>query len=87
MILVAKERLSKEQRKKTIDFLKEVCSKDRRIELSIVCEDVVQNPQYPIMVDLHFEYWGDIFANEKDNEILSNLYTTKKRDSASGACR
>jgi predicted nucleotidyltransferase len=79
VILVAKKRLSKEQRKKVIGYLKGVCSKNRRIELSIVCEDVVQNPQYPIMVDLHFEYWGDIFENEKDNEILSNLYTTKKR--------
>jgi len=31
------------------------------------------------MVDLHFEYWGDIFENERDTEILSNLYTTRKR--------
>jgi streptomycin 3"-adenylyltransferase len=31
------------------------------------------------MVDLHFEYWGEIFENEKDKEILSNLYTTRKR--------
>jgi len=79
IILVVRKRLSKEQGKKIIEFLKGVCSKDRRIELSIVCEDVVRNPQYPIMVDLHYEYWGDIFENEKDNEILSNLYTTRKR--------
>jgi predicted nucleotidyltransferase len=79
IILVAKKRLSKNQRKKIIEYLKGVCSKTRRIELSIVSEDVVQNPQYPIMVDLHFEYWGDIFENERDNEILSNLYTTKER--------
>jgi streptomycin 3"-adenylyltransferase len=31
------------------------------------------------MVDLRFEYWGDIFENEEDKEILSNLYTTRKR--------
>jgi streptomycin 3"-adenylyltransferase len=79
IILIARKRPSKEQRKKIIEHLKGVCSKSRRIELSILREDVVQNPQYPIMVDLHFEYWGDIFENEKDNEILSNLYTTKKR--------
>jgi streptomycin 3"-adenylyltransferase len=79
IILVARKRLSKEQRKKIIEYLKRVCSKNRRIELSIVCRDVVQHPEYPIMVDLHFEYWGDTFENEKDNEILSNLYTTKKR--------
>ena len=79
VILVAKKRPSKEQRKKVIEYLKGACSKNRRIELSIIREDVVQNPQYPIMVDLHFEYWGDIFENEKDNEILSNLYATKKR--------
>ncbi len=79
IILVARKRLSKEQRKKIIGYLKGVCSKNRCIELSIVCKDVVQNPRYPIMVDLHFEYWGDILENGKDSEILSNLYTTKKR--------
>jgi predicted nucleotidyltransferase len=79
VILVARKRLEKEQRKRIIEYLKGVCSKNRRIELSIICKDVIQNPQYPIMVDLHFEYWGDIFENEKDNEILSNLYTTKER--------
>jgi streptomycin 3"-adenylyltransferase len=30
-------------------------------------------------VDLHFEYWGNIFENEPDKEILSNLYTTRER--------
>lgn len=79
IILVVKERLPKKQRTKIIEYLKGVCSKDKRIELSIVGADVVQNPQYPIMVDLHYEYWGNIFENEKDNEILSNLYTTRKR--------
>jgi predicted nucleotidyltransferase len=79
IILIARKGLSKAQRKKIIGYLKGVCSKSKRIELSILCEEVVQNPQYPIMVDLHFEYWGDIFENENDNEILSNLYTIKKR--------
>jgi len=79
VILVVKKRLSKEQRKEIIEYLRGSCSKDRRIELSIVRADVVRNPQYPIMVDLHYEYWGNIFENEKDNEILSNLYTTRKR--------
>jgi predicted nucleotidyltransferase len=79
IILVVKKSLSKEQRKKTIEYLKRVCSKSKRIELSVLCEDVIRHPRYPIMMDLHFEYWGDIFENEKDNEILSNLYTTKKR--------
>jgi streptomycin 3"-adenylyltransferase len=78
-ILVAKERLSKEQRKKIIGYLKGVCSKSKPIELSIIAQDVVQNPQYPMMVDLHFEFWGDIFESEKDKEILSNLYTIKHR--------
>ena len=59
--------------------MKRVCSKGKRIELSIVRENVLQNPLYPIMVDLHFEYWGEIFEDEKNNEILSNLYTTRKR--------
>ncbi len=79
VILVVKERLSKEQRKEIIEYLKGSCSKDRRIELSIIRADAVRNPQYPLMVDLHYEYWGNIFENEKDNEILSNLYTTRKR--------
>jgi streptomycin 3"-adenylyltransferase len=79
VVLVAKKRLLKEQRKKIIDYLKGVCSKSKRIELGIVCEDVIRHPRYPIMVDLHFEYWGDIFENEKDKEIPSNLYTTKER--------
>jgi predicted nucleotidyltransferase len=79
VILVVKERLSKEQGKEIIEYLKRVCSKDNRIELSIVSADVIQNPQYPIMVDLHYEYWGNIFESETDKEVLSNLYTTKKR--------
>lgn len=78
IILVARERLSEEQRRKTLEYLR-ACSKDRRIELSIVRADVIRNPQYPMMVDLHYEYWGNTFEDEKDNEILSNLYTTRKR--------
>jgi len=79
IILVVKKGLSKEQRRKVVEYLKGIGSKDRRIELSIVSEGVVRNPRYPLMVDLHFEYWGEIFENEKDNEILSNLYTTRER--------
>jgi streptomycin 3"-adenylyltransferase len=74
-----RKRLPRAQREKVIEYLKEVCSKSRRIELSIVREKVIQNPRYPIIVDLHFEYWGEIFENQKDKEILSNLYTTRKR--------
>jgi predicted nucleotidyltransferase len=79
VILVVKERPSKEQRKKIIEYLKGACSKDRRIELSIIRADAVENPQYPMMVDLHYEHWGNVFENEKDKEILSNLYTTRER--------
>jgi streptomycin 3"-adenylyltransferase len=79
IIIVVKKRLPSQQKERIIDYLKEVCSKNRRIELSIVCKGVLLHPRYPMMVDLHFEYWGDIFENEKDNEILSNLYTTKDR--------
>ncbi|MBX5328987.1 MAG: DUF4111 domain-containing protein [Candidatus Bathyarchaeota archaeon] len=79
IILVVKKGLSKEQRNKVVEYLKGISSKDRRIELSIIRESVVRNPRYPIMVDLHFEYWGEVFENERDNEILSNLYTTRKR--------
>jgi streptomycin 3"-adenylyltransferase len=79
LIIVVGKRLSKLQRKKVIEHLKETCSKSRRIELSIVRENVIQDPRYPIMVDLHFEYWGEIFEDKKNEEILSNLYTTRKR--------
>lgn len=79
VIIVVKKRLLQEQRKKVMGYLAAVCSKRKRIELSIMCEDVIKNPRYPIMVDLHFEYWGDIFENELDKEIISNLYTTRKR--------
>ena len=79
IILIVRKRLLKEKRKKIIEYLKEVCSKTKRLELSIVCENVLRNPQYPIIVDLHFEYWGEIFENERDKEILSNLYTARKR--------
>jgi predicted nucleotidyltransferase len=78
-VLVVRKGLSKVQRKKIIEYLEGVGSKNKRIELSIVREDVVRNPRYPMMVDLHFEYWGDVFEDEKDKEILSNLYTTKER--------
>lgn len=79
IIIVIKKKLLQGQRKKLIEYLTAVCSKKKRIELSIVCEDVIKNPRYPIMVDLHFEYWGDTFENELDKEILSNLYTTRVR--------
>lgn len=79
LILIVKERLTEEESRKIIEYLKRTCSKDRPIEMSIIALDNVQNPQYPILVDLHYEYWGNVFENEKDNEILSNLYTTRKR--------
>lgn len=79
VLLVVKERLSKELRKKIIEHLKSTYSKDRRIELSIIRVNALQNPQYPMLVDLHYEYWGNVFENKKDKEILSNLYTTRKR--------
>jgi len=79
VILAVKERLPKEQRKEILEYLKRVCSRDIRIELSIIRADVIQSPQYPMMVDLHYEYWDNVFENERDNEILSNLYTTRKR--------
>ena len=79
IIVVVKKRLLQRQRKELVGYLKEACSKKKRLELSIVCEDIINNPRYPSMVDLHFEYWGDIFENERDTEILSNLYTTRKR--------
>lgn len=79
IIIVVKKRLLQVQRKKVIGYLKEVSSKKKRIELSIVRQGVIKNPRYPIVVDLHFEYWGDIFENKVDKEILSNLYTTRER--------
>jgi len=79
VLLIAKERLSKELRKKTIEYLQSTCSKDRCIELSIIRANALKNPQYPMIVDLHYEYWGNIFENKKDKEILSNLYTTRTR--------
>lgn len=79
IIVVAGKSLSEEQRRRVIEHLKGVCSKGRRIELSIVCQEAIRNPRYPMIVDLHFEYWGNIFENGRDKEILSNLYTTKER--------
>ena len=79
LILVVNKTLAKEQRKKIIDYLKKVSSKDNRIELSIVTEEAVQNPRYPIMVDLDFGFWGEALENKKEKEILSNLYTARRR--------
>lgn len=79
LILVTEEKLGKEASKKIFEYLKGTCSKDKRIEMSIIALYTVQNPRYPMLVDMHYEYWGDVFENEEDNEILSNLYTTRKR--------
>jgi len=79
VLIVAKERLSGKQRKRVVEYLKRVCLKGERIELSIVREKALRSPRYPMTVDLHFEYWGDVFENERDKEILSNLYTTRER--------
>jgi predicted nucleotidyltransferase len=79
LIFITKEKMTKEDQKSILEHLKKTCSKDRRIELSIIDLGVVQNPRYPMLVNLHYEYWGNVFENEEDKEILSNLYTTKKR--------
>jgi streptomycin 3"-adenylyltransferase len=81
VLLIVKEKLPSQQRKKIINYLRRSCSKNKRkpIELSIIQVDAVQTPHYPLAIDLHYEYWGCVFENEKDKEILSNLYTTKKR--------
>lgn len=79
IILVVRERPSKEKSKKIIQYLKATCSKERRLELSIIGTGILQNPTYPIMVYLHYEHWGNLFENEEDSEILSNLYTTRMR--------
>jgi streptomycin 3"-adenylyltransferase len=79
VILVVRQSLSKEKKRKVIELLNGVCSEEKRLELSIVGMDVLQKPTYPIKVYLHHEYWGNTLENEMDNEILSNLYTTKKR--------
>ena len=79
IIVVARQELTEQLGKRVLECLKEVCSKGARVELSVVSEDVVRNPQYPMKVDLHFEYWGNNFVKRLDKEILSNLYTTKER--------
>jgi streptomycin 3"-adenylyltransferase len=79
LILVVRESLAEEKRRKIIEHLKRVCSEKKRLELSIVGMDVLRKPSYPIMVYLHYEYWGNSLENEMDSEILSNLYTAKKR--------
>ena len=79
IFLVIEKRLSKSDGRKTINYLKRACSNGKRIELSIMRADIIQNPRYPIPVDLHYEYWNNTFENETDKETLSNLYTTKER--------
>lgn len=79
VIVVVRKRPSGAQRKEIIAYLREVCSKNGRLELSIVSENTLRNPKYPMIVDLHFEYWGEIFENKRDREILSNLYTARIR--------
>lgn len=79
LIFVTKDRLRREDSKRIIEYLRRTCSKSNRIELSMIALDLVQNPRYPMLVDLHYEYWENTFTNEEDHEILSNLYTTRKR--------
>jgi streptomycin 3"-adenylyltransferase len=79
IILVVRKSLSVEKRRKIISHLKRACSEKKRLELNIVDMDVLRKPTYPIMVNLHYEYWGNTLENEMDSEILSNLYTARKR--------
>jgi predicted nucleotidyltransferase len=79
LILVIKQELPEEKSKRVLQYLKGTCSKERRIELSLVTMHALQDPRYPMMVDLHYEHWGNTFEKQEDNEILSNLYTTKER--------
>jgi predicted nucleotidyltransferase len=45
IVIVVKTRLLQGQRKKAVEHLKEVSSKKKRIELNIICEDVIKNPR------------------------------------------
>lgn len=79
VIVVTKKKLARKDCESVLEFLKKTRARDRRIELSIIDLGALQNPRYPMWVNLHYEYWGNVFENEDDEEILSNLYTTKQR--------
>jgi streptomycin 3"-adenylyltransferase len=79
VILVVRKSLSEEKRRKVIEHLKGVCSDEKRLELSIVGMEALRKPTYPLKVCLHYEYWGNTLENTMDSEILSNLYTARKR--------
>lgn len=79
LLFVVKEHLSSEEKSRIIDHLNETRQKEKSVEMSVLIEDVLQNPQYPMAVELRYDYPDNIFKNEPDKEVLIHLYETKER--------
>jgi len=87
LILVVKENLSSEVKGKIISYMNKTRvryvnitgEQGKSIEMSVFLENVVQNPQYPIVVELRYDYPDNIFENEPDEEAVAFLYEAKER--------
>ena len=79
LIFVVKEHLSSEENREIVNYLNKIRLPGRSIDVSILLEAVLQNPQYPIFVELNYDYPDDIFANEPDNQVVAHLYEAKER--------
>jgi len=79
LIFVVNEHLSSEEKRKMIEYLNKNREKGKSFEMSVFLKRVLQNPQYPILVELRYDYPDNIFENEQDKEVLAHLYETKER--------
>lgn len=79
LIFVVKEHLSSEERSAIFSYLNKTRQPGNSIQMSVFLEAVLQEPQYPIFVELKYDYPDDIFSNELDAQVVAQLYETKER--------
>lgn len=79
LILIVKENLSSKEKNKIISRLNKTREQGKSIEISVFLESVVQTLQYPILVELRYDYPDNIFENEPDEEVVSFLYEATER--------
>jgi len=78
LMFIVKQKLSFEEKSEIINQFNKFRSEGKPIDMSIFLEDVIQNPQYPILVELHYDYPDNIFQDEQDREVVAHLYETKE---------
>lgn len=79
IIVVVEKPVSVGQKKAIIDFLLNTNSIRKRLDVSILREDIIRNPRYPIFVELRYTPPDNILVDQFDKGVVAHLYSTEKR--------